>query len=132
MNKHVLTLSHSGIIEGTKQIQRVETQRGKNPSGVAIHRRLKEKALKDVTNNLETGPVNLKPTWNRLRLGTGSGVKENAISKNKAHVSKAHLVMGEILSKAGSGLAVGLHATCPSDPLIVVKREEPSISLRSL
>lgn len=117
LGKPVLRVPHSGIIEGSKQVQMVESQGDENSSGVGIHWRLKEMALKDIMNKLEPAPMNLKPTWNAPHLGMGTAMKKNVFSKNKAHVSRAHLLVVELLS-TGAGLMVGQHATRLPDPLV--------------
>lgn len=114
--KAVINASHSSLIIGSKQVKQTELQEGVNPNGLGSQRRLKEKALKDVTNKLETGPVSLKSAWNGLRLGSSSFVKENLLFKNKAQLSKAQLLVEELLIKPRSGPNVGQHARLP-DPV---------------
>lgn len=69
VDRTVLRASHPIILKGPRQVQRVEPMAAGNPSGVSILQRTKERALKDVTNKLDSGPINLKPAWNGLQVG---------------------------------------------------------------
>lgn len=58
-----------------------------NPSGLTILKRMKERALKDVTNKLDASPVSLKPAWNGLRVGVCTNSKEAAMAKKQGPIS---------------------------------------------
>lgn len=84
----VLRASHKNILEGSRQVHRAEIEAVANPSGVSILQRKKEiRALKDVTNKLESSPINFKLVWNGLRMGASlSGKDSTYVVQNESPV----------------------------------------------
>lgn len=72
--------------------------------------------MKDVTNNLESGPIDFKAMWNGLRVGLCVAVREGAASKNKAQENKAQIDVNGTMKANGSGLKTGTSNTRLPDP----------------
>lgn len=87
----LISASHPDLLEGARQVNSGGLEAAGNPKGQGILRRMKEKVFKDVTNNLETGSVSLKPNSNRLRFGLGVAIREGVLLKNKTHKSKDYV-----------------------------------------
>lgn len=58
--KVVLKASNLSLLAGLRQVQRAEMALVGNPSGLGITLRMKKKALRDVTNKLESGPMTFR------------------------------------------------------------------------
>lgn len=103
----VLSASHPDLLVGAKQVCAAVHSETENPKGQSILRRMKEKALKDITNKLEAGPVSFKPKWSGPRGGPGVTIREGVMLENKLSDNKAHTSGGEkgIDMRAGPNLA---------------------------
>lgn len=107
VDKSVLRASHQSLVGGSKQVQRVGLEASGNLKGQGILRKIKERALKDVTNKLDTGPVSFKPMRNGPRVKMGIAFWKGETPKSKAQEMKDQLNEFGSVKQFGLGLRVG-------------------------
>lgn len=115
LEEAVLSASHPGLVQGVKQVQGAGLSTVGNPTGLGLNWRLKEKALKDITNQLEAGPVSLKPSWSGPRFGAGVVIRERGILKSKSQEVKARPSRSRAKHAVGSSVSAGPYLARPPD-----------------
>lgn len=111
----VLRASHLGLVEGLKTVQPVGNLNGQ---GGLVKK--KGRVLRDVTNNLEEGPVSRKPSQGRPCAASKNLSRKEAVINNTTHEIRAHVVESNRCEAAvgkasGSGACIGPHSARPPD-----------------
>lgn len=65
-----LSASDLSLLQGVKTSMRPESERQVDPKP-SISGRIKERVMKDITNNLELQPAKLKSSWTGLKSAKG-------------------------------------------------------------
>lgn len=80
-------------------------------------RKIKERALKEISNVLDARPVNLKPVWTGLKSGSGSGFKEvGPKSKWATQVGGPSALLEELVGRRDVNSSEGPTHCRPPDP----------------